>query len=145
MLGVPSTEGLAAWRAYLAFESKESAKTNPLRIQILHERALADGFLVPELWIVSAPRPASATRCFETPLLQSYARFALETLKMPGKHLAVVQRALRNCPWSGALWETLLLALERVGKSEQEVVAAAEKAVPVLTPGRRRRACLWCI
>jgi hypothetical protein len=38
-------------------------------------------------------------------------------------------RAVRNCPWSGAVWEAALRALERSGAGDEQHQALAEQAL----------------
>jgi hypothetical protein len=41
----------------------------------------------------------------------------------------VYARAVRNCPWVGALWARALRALERSGAPEEEQAALFERAL----------------
>jgi hypothetical protein len=46
-------------------------------------------------------------------LWQQYASYLEKTVKIPAVVDAVYGRALRNCPWVGAMWGRALRALER--------------------------------
>jgi hypothetical protein len=59
---------------------------------------------------VKLHRTASVYVCFEC-CLQAYAR------------------AVRNCPWVGALWAAALRAMERTGAPDEQHAALAEKAL----------------
>lgn len=43
--------------------------------------------------------------------------------------LQMYARAVRNCPWSGAVWEAALRALERSGAADEQHQALAEQAL----------------
>ncbi|XP_075389468.1 spliceosome associated factor 3, U4/U6 recycling protein isoform X2 [Tenrec ecaudatus] len=82
---------LAEYQAYIDFELKVG---DPARIQVVFERALVENCLVPDLWI-------------------RYSQYLDRQLKVKDLVLSVHSRAVRNCPWTVALWSRYLLALER--------------------------------
>ena len=62
-------------------------------------------------------------------LWQQYARYCESTIKIPDVVLSVYQRAVRNCPWHGALWGRLLTAMERSGATQDRQQAQYNKAL----------------
>jgi hypothetical protein len=77
---------------------------------VLFERAVAAFPVTAELW-------------------QQYASYLERHIKIPLVIDAVYARALRNCPWVGALWGRALRALERGGAGEARYGEVYEKAL----------------
>ncbi|XP_040587536.1 squamous cell carcinoma antigen recognized by T-cells 3 isoform X3 [Mesocricetus auratus] len=98
---------LAEYQAYIDFEMKIG---DPARIQLIFERALVENCLVPDLWI-------------------RYSRYLDRQLKVKDLVLSVHSRAVRNCPWTVALWSRYLLAMERHGVDHQMISATFENAL----------------
>lgn len=98
---------LAEYQAYIDFEMKVG---DPARIQLIFERALVENCLVPDLW----------TR---------YSQYLDRQLKVKDLVLSVHSRAVRNCPWTVALWSRYLLAMERHGLDHQMISATFENAL----------------
>ncbi|XP_036027973.1 squamous cell carcinoma antigen recognized by T-cells 3 isoform X2 [Onychomys torridus] len=98
---------LAEYQAYIDFEMKIG---DPARIQLIFERALVENCLVPDLWI-------------------RYSRYLDRQLKVKDLVLSVHSRAVRNCPWTVALWSRYLLAMERHGVDHQMISATFETAL----------------
>ncbi|XP_077016231.1 spliceosome associated factor 3, U4/U6 recycling protein isoform X1 [Tamandua tetradactyla] len=98
---------LAEYQAYIDFEMKIG---DPARIQLIFERALVENCLVPDLWI-------------------RYSQYLDRQLKVEDLVLSVHSRAVRNCPWTVALWSRYLLALERYRVDHQMISATFEKAL----------------
>ncbi|XP_052610999.1 squamous cell carcinoma antigen recognized by T-cells 3 isoform X1 [Peromyscus californicus insignis] len=98
---------LAEYQAYIDFEMKIG---DPARIQLIFERALVENCLVPDLWI-------------------RYSRYLDRQLKVKDLVLSVHSRAVRNCPWTVALWSRYLLAMERHGVDHQVISATFETAL----------------
>ncbi|KAK2495476.1 hypothetical protein MC885_000810 [Smutsia gigantea] len=98
---------LAEYQAYIDFEMKIG---DPARIQLIFERALVENCLVPDLWI-------------------RYSQYLDRQLKVKDLVLSVHNRAVRNCPWTVALWSRYLLAMERHGVDHQVVAVTFEKAL----------------
>ncbi|XP_043924344.1 squamous cell carcinoma antigen recognized by T-cells 3 isoform X2 [Protopterus annectens] len=98
---------LSEYQAYIDFEMKEG---DPLRIQLIFERAIAENCLVPDLW-------------------SRYTQYLDRQLKIKDLVLAVHSRAVRNCPWTVGLWKRYLLALERHDADHQTVSDVFEKAL----------------
>uniref|UniRef100_A0A8C7BF37 Spliceosome associated factor 3, U4/U6 recycling protein n=1 Tax=Neovison vison TaxID=452646 RepID=A0A8C7BF37_NEOVI len=90
---------LAEYQAYIDFEMKIG---DPARVQLIFERALVENCLVPDLWI-------------------RYSQFLDRQLKVKDLVLSVHNRAVRNCPWTVALWSRYLLAMERHGVDHQVI------------------------
>uniref|UniRef100_A0A2K6UPY7 Spliceosome associated factor 3, U4/U6 recycling protein n=1 Tax=Saimiri boliviensis boliviensis TaxID=39432 RepID=A0A2K6UPY7_SAIBB len=90
---------LAEYQAYIDFEMKIG---DPARIQLIFERALVENCLVPDLWI-------------------RYSQYLDRQLKVKDLVLSVHNRAVRNCPWTVALWSRYLLAMERHGVDHQVI------------------------
>ncbi|XP_012869897.1 PREDICTED: squamous cell carcinoma antigen recognized by T-cells 3 [Dipodomys ordii] len=98
---------LAEYQSYIDFEMKTG---DPARIQLIFERALVENCLVPDLWI-------------------RYSQYLDRQLKVKDVVLSVHSRAVRNCPWTAALWARYLLAMERHGVDHQDISATFEKAL----------------
>uniref|UniRef100_A0A8C7EU49 Spliceosome associated factor 3, U4/U6 recycling protein n=1 Tax=Neovison vison TaxID=452646 RepID=A0A8C7EU49_NEOVI len=98
---------LAEYQAYIDFEMKIG---DPARVQLIFERALVENCLVPDLWI-------------------RYSQFLDRQLKVKDLVLSVHNRAVRNCPWTVALWSRYLLAMERHGVDHQVISVTFEKAL----------------
>uniref|UniRef100_A0ABK0L3U7 Spliceosome associated factor 3, U4/U6 recycling protein n=1 Tax=Rattus norvegicus TaxID=10116 RepID=A0ABK0L3U7_RAT len=98
---------LAEYQAYIDFEMKVG---DPARIQLIFERALVENCLVPDLWI-------------------RYSQYLDRQLKVKDLVLSVHSRAVRNCPWTVALWSRYLLAMERHGLDHQMISATFENAL----------------
>uniref|UniRef100_A0A8C6DJ42 Spliceosome associated factor 3, U4/U6 recycling protein n=1 Tax=Moschus moschiferus TaxID=68415 RepID=A0A8C6DJ42_MOSMO len=100
---------LAEYQAYIDFEMKIG---DPARIQLIFERALVENCLVPDLWI-------------------RYSQYLDRQLKVKDLVLSVHSRAVRNCPWTVALWSRYLLAMERHGV-EHRVISDSSKELEEL-------------
>ncbi|XP_029777594.1 squamous cell carcinoma antigen recognized by T-cells 3 isoform X2 [Suricata suricatta] len=98
---------LAEYQAYIDFEMKIG---DPARVQLIFERALVENCLVPDLWI-------------------RYSQYLDRQLKVKDLVLSVHNRAIRNCPWTVALWSRYLLAMERHGIDHQVISETFEKAL----------------
>uniref|UniRef100_A0A8C0W131 RRM domain-containing protein n=2 Tax=Castor canadensis TaxID=51338 RepID=A0A8C0W131_CASCN len=98
---------LAEYQAYIDFEMKLG---DPARIQLIFERALVENCLVPDLWI-------------------RYSQYLDRQLRVKDLVLSVHSRAVRNCPWTVALWSRYLFAMERHGVDHQEISVTFEKAL----------------
>lgn len=81
-----------------------------LIMQCLHERAIADFPIVPELW-------------------QAYCRWLETVIKTGTAVLPAYARATRNCPWVGALWAARLAAMERLGGGDAAGDEAYQEAL----------------
>ncbi|KAJ1073913.1 hypothetical protein K5549_007151 [Capra hircus] len=103
---------LAEYQAYIDFEMKIG---DPARIQLIFERALVENCLVPDLWI-------------------RYSQYLDRQLKVKDLVLSAHSRAVRNCPWTVALWSRYLLALERHGV-EHRVISALVTFEKALSAG----------
>ncbi|XP_007448304.1 PREDICTED: squamous cell carcinoma antigen recognized by T-cells 3 isoform X3 [Lipotes vexillifer] len=100
---------LAEYQAYIDFEMKIG---DPARIQLIFERALVENCLVPDLWI-------------------RYSQYLDRQLKVKDLVLSVHSRAVRNCPWTVALWSRYLLAMERHGV-DHRVISDSSKELEEL-------------
>uniref|UniRef100_A0A8D2DGT2 Spliceosome associated factor 3, U4/U6 recycling protein n=1 Tax=Sciurus vulgaris TaxID=55149 RepID=A0A8D2DGT2_SCIVU len=100
---------LAEYQAYIDFEMKVG---DPARIQLIFERALVENCLVPDLWI-------------------RYSQYLDRQLKVKDLVLSVHSRAVRNCPWTVALWSRYLLAMERHG-ADHRVISDSSKELEEL-------------
>uniref|UniRef100_A0A7N5KIU4 Spliceosome associated factor 3, U4/U6 recycling protein n=1 Tax=Ailuropoda melanoleuca TaxID=9646 RepID=A0A7N5KIU4_AILME len=98
---------LAEYQAYIDFEMKVG---DPARVQLIFERALVENCLVPDLWI-------------------RYSQYLDRQLKVKDLVLSVHNRAVRNCPWTVALWSRYLLAMERHGVDHRAISGTFEKAL----------------
>ncbi|XP_004416217.1 PREDICTED: squamous cell carcinoma antigen recognized by T-cells 3 isoform X2 [Odobenus rosmarus divergens] len=100
---------LAEYQAYIDFEMKIG---DPARVQLIFERALVENCLVPDLWI-------------------RYSQYLDRQLKVKDLVLSVHNRAVRNCPWTVALWSRYLLAMERHGV-DHRVISDSSKELEEL-------------
>jgi len=82
---------LEAYKPYIDFEK---SRGDPTRIQSIFERAIKDNCLQPELWI-------------------SFTHYLETELRVASVTLSALERAVRNCPWSVALWVSYLQSLEQ--------------------------------
>ncbi|KAM4855028.1 spliceosome associated factor 3, U4/U6 recycling protein [Urocitellus parryii] len=98
---------LAEYQAYIDFEMKVG---DPARIQLIFERALVENCLVPDLWI-------------------RYSQYLDRQLKVKDLVLSAHSRAVRNCPWTVALWSRYLLAMERHGVEHRVISVTFERAL----------------
>ena len=101
-----SVDDLAHFVAYIDFEKRSR---NPPRIRAIYERALLHCCLSPQLWL-------------------GYADYLHAELKDVAATLVLARRAVRNCPWAGALWVVLLRALEQRAPSELDGAFARARA-----------------
>ncbi len=86
----------------LQLNSGLQAQGGPARAQLAYERAVAVFPVTHFLW-------------------SQYAKYMEQHLgRMPQLVHAVYRRALRNCPWVGALWAGALRAAERLGSPESD-------------------------
>ncbi|GAB2283950.1 hypothetical protein Dimus_018431 [Dionaea muscipula] len=104
---IPDSERLPMFMRYLKFE--ESAG-DPVRVQILYERAVTKFPLSSDLWL-------------------EYLRYLDKTLKGGNIVKSVYSRATKNCPWVGDIWVRYLLSLERARATEEEISAVFEKGL----------------
>jgi len=97
------------WRNYLQWE--KDAKTPPPRVKCLYERMMRVYCLNHVLWIEYVTWVRS--------VLVSNKPLVLEVHK----------RAVRNCPWSSALWCSYLQALQRSRAAHEEIAEVFEAAL----------------
>nr|XP_024368844.1 squamous cell carcinoma antigen recognized by T-cells 3-like isoform X2 [Physcomitrium patens] len=95
---------------YLEYISVEEATGDPARAQILYERALSVFPVTHEVWL-------------------KYTHYLDVNLKVASVLRSVYARAVRNCPWVGALWTKYMLALERAAAPETELSVVFETAL----------------
>ncbi|KAI4375822.1 hypothetical protein MLD38_013646 [Melastoma candidum] len=95
---------------YLVYLKFEESLGDPIRIQVLYERAIAEFPVSSDLWF-------------------GYTRFMDKTLKIGDVVKDVHLRATKNCPWLGELWVGYMLCLERSRASETEISAVFEKSL----------------
>ncbi|XP_077224013.1 EMBRYO DEFECTIVE 140 isoform X3 [Tasmannia lanceolata] len=100
-------ERLQQFMTYIKFEESSG---DPVRTQILYERAVAEFPISSDLWL-------------------AYTRYLDKTLKVPNVLRAVYSRATRNCTWIGELWARYMLSLERFCAPEKELSAVFEKSL----------------
>ncbi|KAF9115231.1 RNA-binding protein 4F [Mortierella sp. AM989] len=105
---IATNNSLEAFMSYLDYEQKYH-KEQFARIRTLFERAVAVNCLVPQLW-------------------NDYLGFLMSSNHQKKEHdldpaemLKITTRSVRNCPWSGDLWENYLILLETYLKPDEEV------------------------
>ncbi|XP_042436650.1 squamous cell carcinoma antigen recognized by T-cells 3-like isoform X1 [Zingiber officinale] len=101
------TERLQQFLNYIKFEESSG---DPVRIQILYERAVSRFPVSSDLWL-------------------GYTSYLDQNLKVPTILRSVYSRATRNCTWVGELWVRYLLSLERMHATEKELSDVFEQAV----------------
>ncbi|KAG9286653.1 hypothetical protein G9A89_012203 [Geosiphon pyriformis] len=106
---VQSANGLPEFLRYIKFERK---KKRPLfrAITTLFERALVLHYLNDSLW-------------------EDYIGFLLEHKNQGELVIKVVERSVRNCPWSGALWGHYFRILDREGSSRDDLTLILNRAL----------------
>lgn len=109
-VGTGNDELKAAWMEYLDYEVGASKKTKPNRAQALFERAVADMFLVPDVWL-------------------KYGSFLQNNLRKHDLIQDMYHRATRNASWSGALWAGYLTSLERAAADPSRIQAVYQRAL----------------
>ncbi|KAJ1924290.1 Splicing factor [Tieghemiomyces parasiticus] len=87
---VATGDHLSVYHKYVYALRRHPAGTHPGEVRTLYERALAVHFLNPSLWQVCLDHELAA----DPPATDDAA--------------TLCDRAVRNCPWSGALWATYL-------------------------------------
>ncbi|KAG0604876.1 hypothetical protein M758_9G015600 [Ceratodon purpureus] len=95
---------------YLVYISVEEATGDPARAQIMFERAISVFPVTSEVWL-------------------KYTSYLDVNLKVSSVIRNVYARAVRNCPWVGALWTKYILALERAAAPEPEISSVFERAL----------------
>ncbi|KAG0266470.1 Splicing factor [Mortierella polycephala] len=117
---VSTGNSLEAFTSYLEFELRPERR-HFQRTRTLFERALAVHCLIPSIW-----------NDYVTFILSSNPHkkeFDLD----PSEVLVVAQRSIRNCPWSGDLWENRFLLMEMYSKPEGQINAIFAGALTDLT------------
>ncbi|XP_078158298.1 uncharacterized protein LOC144553999 [Carex rostrata] len=92
---------------YIKFEESIG---DPVRVQILYERAISEFGVSSDLWL-------------------AYTNYLDRTLKVASILKSVYYRATRNCPWISKLWVCYLLSLERTNSSEEEIKSVFEQSL----------------
>ncbi|KAF9290597.1 Squamous cell carcinoma antigen recognized by T-cells 3 [Mortierella alpina] len=105
---VSTSNGLEAFMSYLEFESNPARRLFA-RLRTLFERAVSVHCLVPAVW-----------NDYASFLMSSNPRNKQYDLN-PSEVLSIAGKAVRNCPWSGDLWENRFLLMEIHMRSEDEV------------------------
>ncbi|XP_020519015.1 squamous cell carcinoma antigen recognized by T-cells 3 [Amborella trichopoda] len=95
---------------FLAYIKFEESSGDPIRVQLLYERAIADFPISSDLWL-------------------GYTSYLDKSLKVSSIIKSVYSRTIRNCTWKGELWTRCLLALERFGASEEELCSVFEQSL----------------
>ncbi|KAI8351367.1 hypothetical protein B0O80DRAFT_116659 [Mortierella sp. GBAus27b] len=113
---VSTSNSLDAFNRYLEFELHYN-RGQLLRITTLFERALAIHCLVPGLW-----------NDFVTFLMTTNLQKKSRGLE-PSDVLNIAKRSVRNCPWSGDLWENRIVLLDMYEKPLEEFDATLASAM----------------
>ncbi|KAF8374685.1 sart-3, partial [Pristionchus pacificus] len=96
-----SNESIEVFHEYLEYEMDGG---DPARIQSFYERILEKHSLDENVWL-------------------NYTNYLTEHIKIPATTLSVYRRAVRYCASSCALWQSLLLAMEKANIDESEISA----------------------
>ncbi|KAF9203644.1 Squamous cell carcinoma antigen recognized by T-cells 3 [Haplosporangium sp. Z 27] len=113
---VATNNSLEAFTNYIDYEQRHH-KDQFAQIRTLFERAVAVHCLVPSLW-----------NDYLSFLMSSSHQKKAHDLD-PAEMLSVATRSVRNCPWSGDLWENQLILLETYLKPEDEVTDTLARAL----------------
>jgi len=100
---------LEVYKEYLKHELKEK---DPARIQLLYERTLTD-------------------HCLDGTIWEEYLAYLDTNLRIETVCLPVYERAVRNCPWSPAIWADYMRSLERFEAEHKVVVQVFEECLAV--------------
>lgn len=101
------SELLDSYNAYLMYEKRQ---TDPGRVIVLFERAIADLTIESSLW-------------------SDYVTFLESTIKAEDILDKVFKRAARNVPWCPEIWQKRIRAYEKWQKSVTEVQKVLEEAL----------------
>ncbi|CAO3571089.1 unnamed protein product [Mortierella alpina] len=113
---ISTGNSLEAFMSYLEYESSPARRLFA-RLRTLFERAVAVHCLVPAVW-----------NDYGSFLMSSNPRNKQYDLD-PSEVLSIAEKAVRNCPWSGDLWENRFLLMEIHMRSEDEVNAVFASAL----------------
>ena len=100
-------ELLDAYKAYLLHEKQNG---DPGRVTVLYERAVTDLSLEMSLWL-------------------DYLTYLEESIKIESLLEQLYQRASRNVPWCGTIWQKWIRSYEKWGKPVLEVQSLLENAL----------------
>ncbi|KAL0271899.1 UNVERIFIED_CONTAM: hypothetical protein PYX00_005061 [Menopon gallinae] len=103
-----SDHTLQHYKEYLEYEKSKDG--SPVRVQFLYERMICDFCLHEEIWL-------------------EYIHFLSSVLKNSDMVMELIQRALRNCPWSCHLHQAHIIFLEKYHSSHEIIRGAFEQAV----------------
>ncbi|ELT99707.1 hypothetical protein CAPTEDRAFT_217624, partial [Capitella teleta] len=95
---------------YLTYIDHEVSKNEPQRVLCLYERAIQDNCLNAEVWI-------------------KYTKYLDSVLKAKSQAFDTYERAVRNCPWSCALWLGYCRAAERLQLPHDQITDLFTKAL----------------
>ncbi|GLC34775.1 hypothetical protein PLESTB_001162500 [Pleodorina starrii] len=96
--------------AFLSYIKMEQNAGDAARVQVVYERAVAAFPLTHSLWL-------------------QYGQYMETHIKLPGPINDVYGRAVRNCPWVGAVWERAIRALDRTAAPPEAVDEMYDKAL----------------
>ncbi|OLL25850.1 C-1-tetrahydrofolate synthase, cytoplasmic, partial [Neolecta irregularis DAH-3] len=104
-----SQDPVSDWSNYLEFEKQQKPLSAPM-LNNLFERAVAAEPLVASFW-------------------EDYILFLLDTLTLEELVLPILERAVRNCPWSGDIWVHYIRSLECWSKDNESIREVKIKAL----------------
>lgn len=107
LIAVESTDKAVVYRTYVDLETIDIK--DPARIQALYERIVSEMPLDASFWT-------------------DYCHFVDRQFKSADAALAVLNRAVRNCSWSGTLWSDYIFAAQRYQKEHSFISGLVEKA-----------------
>ncbi|PNH11751.1 Squamous cell carcinoma antigen recognized by T-cells 3 [Tetrabaena socialis] len=96
--------------AFMSYIKMEAGAGDPARVQAVYERAVAAFPLTHSLWLQYGQH------------LEAHTKLAAPIVELYG-------RAVRNCPWVGAVWAAALLALDRTAAAPEAVDEMYGKAL----------------
>lgn len=99
---------LQYYKEYL--EHEKSKEGSPVRVQVLYERLVCDLCLNEECWT-------------------EYIDYVSTVLRNGEVAIEICKRAIRNCPWSCAIYQSYIRNLEKFEHPHKEINEAVEQAV----------------
>ena len=99
----------AVYHKYITAEI-EGKTSRPDRVTLIFERAIVDNALDSGIWLW-------------------YTSYAAKHVKFPEVVLSVHERAVRNCPWVMALWQSYALTSERLNQPHAKVMDVYERSL----------------
>lgn len=122
---------LKVLETYKSFEDQVQQKTE--EADLLHCYREYIKIITDPSTIFCTYERAVAQMCLNTTIWQEYCKYAFKLGDAADK---ISKRALRNCPWSEALWIERLRILEYLKRLEAEILACFEQGISNMESGQ---------